>query len=133
MQHSTQEQSRASSSLTYAVPTSTAHSLSPPADILQITDSAHSASNASLALRLNPAPPGTERLASATVSIDGSASQRLSAAVSAPMTAENVEHRDADGAHLSLQSAPPREESPGSSTGVAQYQPAFESRDAILH
>ena len=77
MQHSTQEQSRASSSLPYAVPTSTAHSLSPPADILQITDSANSASNASLTPNLNPAPPGTERLASATVSIDESASQNI--------------------------------------------------------
>ena len=113
MQHSTQEQSRAPSSLTYAVPTSTAHSFSPPADILQITDSANSASNASLAPRLNPAPPGTKRLASATVSIDGSASQRLSAVIFAPLTAENVEHREADGAQLLPQSAPAREESPG--------------------
>ena len=113
MQHNTQEQSRAASSLTYAVPTSTAHSLSPPADVLQITDSADSASNAILTPRFNPAPPGTERLASATVSIDGSASQRLSAVISAPPTVENVEHRDTDGAQLTPQPAPEREESPG--------------------
>ena len=74
------------------MPTSTAHSVSPPADILQIADSANSASSASLTPRLNPAPPFTERLASATVSIDGSASQRLSVVISAPLTAENVEH-----------------------------------------
>ena len=75
MQHSTQEQSRAASSLTYAVPTSTAHSLTPPADVLQIADSANSASNVTFTPNLNTASPGTERLASATVSIDESAIQ----------------------------------------------------------
>ena len=77
------------------MPTSAALILSPPANILQITDSADSASNAILTPRFNPAPPGTERLASATVSIDESASQRLSAVISAPLTAENAERRNA--------------------------------------
>ena len=98
---------------TIPVPTSAALIFSPPASILQITGSADSASNAILTPGFNPAPPGTERLASATVSIDGSASQRLSAVISAPLTAENFEHRDTDGAQLSPQSAPAREESPG--------------------
>ena len=95
------------------VQTSAALILGPPAGVLQITDSADSASNAILTPRLNPAPPVTEGLASATVSIDGSASQRLSAVISAPLTAESAERRDTDGAQLSLQTAPEREESPG--------------------
>ena len=63
--------------------------------------------------RFNPAPPGTEGLASATVSIDESASQRLSAVISAPLTAENAERRNTDGAQLPPHTAPEREESPG--------------------
>ena len=105
-QHSTQDQSRASRSTTYAVPTSTARSLSPPADALQITDSV---SNAILTPRLNSASPGAERLASVS-SIDESASQRLSAVNSA---LQNTEDRDAGGAQLSPQPAPARDESPG--------------------
>ena len=94
-------------------PTSAALILGPPAGVLQITDSADSASNAILTPRFNPAPPGTERLASATVSIDESASQTLSAVFSAPLTAESVEHRDAGVAQPSLQPTPEREECPG--------------------
>ena len=95
------------------VPSSAALILGPPAGVLQITESADTASNAILTPRFNPAPPGTERLASATVSIDESASQRLSAVICAPLTAESAERRDTDGAQLSLQTAPDREESPG--------------------
>ena len=106
MQHSIQVQSRAPSGTTLAVPTSTARSLSPPADALQITDSV---SNAILTPRLNSASPGAERLASVS-SIDESASQRLSAVNSA---LQNAEDRDAGRAQLSPQPAPARDESPG--------------------
>ena len=106
MQHSIQDQSRASSGTTYAVPTSTARSLSPPADALQITDSV---SNAILTPKLNSASPGAERLASVS-SINESASQRLSAVNSA---LQNAEDRDAGRAQLSPQPAPARDESPG--------------------
>ena len=106
MKHSIQVQSRAASGTTLAVPTSTARSLSPPADALQITDPV---SNAILTPRFNPASQGAERLASVS-SIDESASQRLSAVNSAP---QNAEDRDAGGAPLSPQPAPAREESPG--------------------
>ena len=90
-----------------------ARAITPLSDKFQITDSADTASNAILTPRFNPAPPGTERLASATVSIDESASQRLSAVISAPLTAESAERRDTDGAQLSLQTAPEREEAQG--------------------